>query len=214
MSLRLPAAVFAWSTWAAFAVFAFVALAPVGRAAAAPAQWIQDHLVLDASLVAGWRSGWQDVERSGFQALVGGGELNVGLGFSGGFYGILAGARVLAGTSPSADLGYPSLPYLEATGQLGAQVRVAEWVRLQGGVSLGRAWRGLGEEGPSPAGDALLLVCGGFLRMGVDWWPRDAQFLRALSLWLRLDLDGHPAASVASFPSTTLALALGLGIRL
>jgi hypothetical protein len=204
MILRLPAAL--------PAILVLVLLGPVGRVAAAPAQWIQDHLVVDASVVAGWRSGWQDVERSGFQALLGGGELNVGLGFSGGLYGVLAGVRVLAGSSPSADLGYPSLLYLETTGQLGAQVRVAEWVRLQGGISLGQAWRGLGEEADPARG--VLLVCGGFLRMGVDWWPRDAQFLRALSLWLRLDLDGHPAAAAASFPSTTVALALGLGIRL
>ena len=68
------------------------------------------------------------------------------------------------------------------------------------------------EDGP---GAGLAIFAGGFLRCGVDWLPRqNATLLRALSLWVRLDITGHPRDDSATLPRTTLSLALGLGLRL
>ena len=75
--------------------------------------------------------------------------------------------------------------------------------------------------GTGPAGGApqdaqgLSLLAGGFLRCGVDWLPRqNATLLRALSLWLRLDLTGHPLDESGALPRSSMALGLGLGLRL
>lgn len=185
------------------------AAAPEGRAA----RWLIDHLVVESAGILGWRAGWVGPQHTGFQAIGGGGEVNLGLEFGGG-YAVIAGGRAFAGRS-SSDAGEESSePYLEASGHLGAQVRIADWVRLGAGASLGRIWRG-------PAGGAaqdaqgLSLLAGGFLRCGVDWLPRqNATLLRALSLWLRLDLTGHPLDESGALPRSSMALSLGLGLRL
>jgi hypothetical protein len=199
-----------------------LALGPRPAAAAAPetgaARWLLDHLAVDSAGIVGWRAGWVDAQHDGFLAIGGGGEVNLGLEFGGG-YAVLAGGRAFTGVSSGADAGAGTLSYLEASGHIGAQVRIADWVRLGAGGSVGRIWRGAspGAGGGPGEGfqDGVSLLAGGFLRCGVDWLPRqNATLLRALSLWLRLDLTGHPRDDGQTLPRSSMALGLGLGLRL
>ncbi|MCS6912395.1 MAG: hypothetical protein RMK29_07820 [Myxococcales bacterium] len=191
-------------------------LLPWPAHAAPPSRWVLDHLLVDVGAQVGWRAGWVDPQHDGFSALGAGGEVNMGLEFGGG-YGVVAGARAMYGTSSGQDAGVSSLPYLEASAQLGGQLRLSDLVRIGAGVSMGRIWRGTppGPAGPEPVPPAgVSLLAGGFLRCGVDWLPRStATLLRALSLWLRLDLSGHPPDRGA-LPRSTMALSLSLGLRL
>lgn len=179
-------------------------------ALAKPTRWIQDHLALDAAGAFGWRAGWNDELRGGFQALYGGGELTCGLEF--GSYAVIAGGRVLGGTSNGAD-DPPAgrLSYLEASGQLGGQLMLSEHIRVELGAMAGRIFLCC-----SAAADygKLALLAGGFLRFGVDFLPRDAPLLRALRLWLRLDLASHPIDSTAILPRASMALSVSLGLHL
>jgi hypothetical protein len=187
-------------------------LAP-GRALAEPLPWLRDHLAVDAEAVAALRWAFTTGSHSGFSMFGGGGEINLGLEFGGG-YAVLAGARVLSGAASNPD-GLALQPtsylnFLETTGQLGVQIELTDWVRAELGASVGQLSRCcvMG----SAAYDSM--VAGGYLRFGVDWWPREGLLLRAFSLWLRIDADGHPRDDSGTMPSATLALALGLGIRL
>lgn len=183
-------------------------------ATAAPRRWLQEHLLVDTAAVMAWRASWEDPQRTGFQSVLGGGEVNLGLEFADGFTGVLLGTRVLAGTGSGKALGQDQVSYLEATGQLGAQLRIASWVRLQAGVAAGRMWLAV-REGLPPELEGPVVVAGGFLRLGADWLPRDnATLLRAFSLWLRVDLDGHPVDATGTMPRSSTALALSLGLRL
>ncbi len=199
------------------ALLVLLALAVPARAEPLQRRWILDHLSADAAVVAGWRSAWTNGQHSGFSLLGGGGEVNLGLEFPGG-YAVLAGARVLAGASSApggamapAATQPTDLSFLEATGQIGGQIGITDWVRIELGASAGRLWRCCT---PGLSNDNLSLVAGGFLRFGVDWWPREGLLFHGLSLWLRLDVDGHPHDQTGTLPSLSMSLALSLGIRL
>ena len=190
------------------------------RGVTPPKNWLRDHLSADLAAVVGWRSAWVNGPHSGFNLLGGGGELNLGLEFSGG-YSVHAGARVLSGAASAPSglglSGADNLSFLEATGQLGGQIELTDWVRVELGASAGRIWRCCATP-PAVVTpltyDALSLVAGGYLRLGVDWLPREGLLIHALSLWLRLDVDGHPRDETDTLPSVSMALALSVGIRL
>ncbi len=205
-------------------------LAPAGiRAAPAPVKvdigWLGQHLSVEAAAVGGWRAGWEDSQHGGFQALLGGTEVNAGLEFASGFVGVIAGARALGGrTVETAALPPGGAPApapqtcVEATGHLGVQLRVFEGIRVLAGASVGRLWLWDDARAPDPGSPALL--AGGFLRLGVDWLTREGGLVRALSMWLRIDMDGHvlqsvpPPAQQPNLPTSSLSLAAGFGLRL
>jgi len=60
--------------------------------------------------------------------------------------------------------------------------------------------------------DAVIL--GGLLRIGIDFYPRQSNVLKALSLWLRIDIDGHPGSSESLLPTTSLSMSGSFGFRL
>lgn len=176
--------------------------------AAEPNRWLADHLALDGAAVASFRVALGDDRNPGFQTLGGGGELNLGLEFDSGF-GFLLGGRALR--LPNFAHGATD-SFTEASGHLSAQFRLSDWVRMGLGASVGRFWRCCGDS-ESPLATSLL--AGGFLRIGVDFLPRNANLFRALGLWLRIDLDGHPQADSRSvLPTMSMAMTLGLGLRL
>jgi hypothetical protein len=183
-------------------------LADTPASAAEPNRWLADHLALDGAAVASFRVALGDDRNPGFQTLGGGGELNLGLEFDSGF-GFLLGGRALR--LPNFAHGATD-SFMEASGHLSAQFRLSDWVRMGLGASVGRFWRCCGDS-ESPLASSLL--AGGFLRIGVDFLPRNANLFRALGLWLRIDLDGHPLADSRSvLPTMSMAMTLGLGFRL
>ncbi|MSP63512.1 MAG: hypothetical protein EXR72_24845 [Myxococcales bacterium] len=143
----------------------------------------------------GWRTSiGQDAQAPGFDAITGGADVLLGLDV-GGSVGILLGGRIRGGTVSGAS-------YLEAAGDIGAQIRVGERVRLRAGFDAGRAfidWR------------KRALVVGGWTSLGFDLLTYAGGRV-AMSLTIRLDIGAFPGAA-APFPSGTLALCAGLGWR-
>jgi hypothetical protein len=176
--------------------------------AAESERFVAEHLAFEVAGVVAWRSAWADERNPGFQLAGGGPEVNIGLEFDNGL-GVLLGGRALFSRHLGAD---PALEgtFAEAVGQLIGILRISDWVRLGLGGEAGRLWQCCGSD--SPANAALLF--GGFLRVGVDFLPRTT-LPRALSLWLRLGIDGHRLAdSQSQLPSASMNLAVGLGLRL
>lgn len=181
-------------------------------------RWLLDHLITDMALTGAWRASFADDARAGFLAQTVGAELSLGLEFGDG-YAVVGGARALAGTSNTTSSPESRAIYLETLGHLGFQFRVTSLLRLGVGASSGllRRWPQLvaasGERSTGEAQDAVLV--GGYLRAAVDFLPRpSAVVLRALSLFLRMDVNGAVADPTDSLPHTSLALSLGLGLRL
>ena len=176
-------------------------------------RWLVEHLITDVAVTGGWRASWADDARAGFLAQALGLEVALGLEFGDG-YAVVGGARVLAGTSNTTSGPEARAVSLEALGHLGFQLRVTGLLRLGLGAETGllRRWPQLnGTTGA--AQDALLL--GGYLRAGVDFLPRpNAVLLRALTLFLRLDIAGPVDDPSDTLPRTSLGLCLGLGFRL
>jgi len=193
---------------AAFLLAALLVLVP-GRASAGPAgRWFLEHLALDVAAVTAWRVAWADERNPGFNMIGGGAELHFGLEFDSGI-GFLMGTRAVFGPNRSTAEGQP---YGDVTGQAMVLFRVTDWVRVAAGASGGRLWQCCGSEVVDPRTDAAIL--GGLLRIGVDYYPRQSNILKALSLWLRIDIDGHPGSSESLLPSTSLSVAGSFGIRL
>jgi hypothetical protein len=183
-------------------------LAP-GVATAAPTHWLADHIAFDISAITGWRAAWADERNPGFQILGGGGEVNLGLEFDSGI-GFLVGGRALFG--PTVGIGGGEL-YADVTGHLMAQLRVADWVRVGLGASVGRLWNCCDSSLDLPQTSTIL--AGGFARVGFDWLSPNANLVRALTFWLRLGIDGHPyTGSDSLLPSTSMNLTVSLGLRL
>ena len=84
-----------WRSLVLCAVVAGPVLLPA-PALAARGRWIKEHLALDAAAIVGWRAGWVDDQHPGFQAVGGGGEVNLGLDIDSGF-SLLGGGRVWSG---------------------------------------------------------------------------------------------------------------------
>ena len=178
-------------------------------AAEPPKNWLADHIALDISAITGWRAAWADERNPGFQILGGGGEVNLGLEFDSGF-GFLLGGRALFG--PTIGIGGGDL-YADATGHLMLQLRVADWVRLGLGASVGRLWRCCDSMVDTPETSAIL--AGGFARVGIDWLSNTSNLVRALSFWLRLGIDAHPnTGSDSLLPTSSMNLSVSLGLRL
>jgi hypothetical protein len=172
-----------------------IVLAATGTAHAGPAaHWVRDHALVEWTVgTAGWRSGIDpDSRQPGFDAVGGGGELLAGLEIGSGV-GLIASGRVLAATR-GGDL------YVEGLGGLGLHLRVNERVRLRFGAAGGRA---------TLRDDAGVLV-GGFAATSIDVVSFGGRL--ALALAARLDIDGLVGKSTL-LPDSSLALALGLGIR-
>jgi hypothetical protein len=177
-------------------------------ASAAPAAWLADHIAFDISAIGGWRAAWADDRNPGYQILAGGGEVNLGLEFDNGF-GFLLGGRVLFGPTVGPE---GSNLYADATGQLMAQLRVAD-VRIALGASVGRLFRCCTSDVDTPQTSSVL--AGGFVRLGFDWLSRNATLPRALGFWLRIGIDGHPdTGSDSLLPNTSMNLMIGWGLRL
>lgn len=190
-----------------------VGASPRTAEAGPAANWLAEHRQIEVAGNAGWRASWADERNPGFQFYGGGPELNVGLEFDNGF-GFLIGGRAMFGGANSDS---PSLrPVLsEAGGQVMAQLRVSDWVRVGLGASAGRFFRCCDAAGSEPVPAAEALLFGGFARVGIDFYPRSAPVLRALSIWMRIQIDGHRAAVEETLhPDVSLNLGIGLGLRL
>jgi hypothetical protein len=195
--------------WAWLCGLWLLLVASTALAAPPPPSWLADHIAFDIAGVTGWRAAWADERNPGFQILGGGGEVNLGLEFDSGL-GVLVGSRVLFGSTLGA---VGEELYADASGQLIGQLRVADWVRLGLGVSVGRLWRCCSSDLDMP--QTSTLVAGGFARVGFDWLSRSATLVRALSFWLRLGVDGHPNnGSDSLLPTSSMNLTLSLGFRL
>lgn len=193
-------------------LFAGLLLAQLGDEGSAAAKqdglWLAEHLALDASGVATWRVAWAEEKNPGFHFLGGGGEFNIGLEFDSGF-GFLLGTRAVFGKNLGTSGG---LLFADVTGQAIGHFRLNDWVRVGLGASVGRFFECCGSE---PREDTSSLLAGGFLRIGMDYLPRDSGLVRGLSLWLRIGVDGHPGSPVDSrLPATSMNIALSTGFRL
>jgi hypothetical protein len=177
-------------------------------AAKQDSQWLAEHLAFDVSGAAGWRVAWAENKNPGFHFIGGGGEVNIGLEFDSGF-GFLLGTRVLFGRNLGPSGG---LVFADLTGQVMGQFRLNDWVRIGLGASGGRFFECCGSE-VTP--DRVSALAGGFLRIGIDYLPRNTGLPRGLSLWLRIGVDGHPGSTVDSrLPATSMNIGLGSGVRL
>ncbi len=164
-----------------------------------PATAAADRLLgLTAELTggAGWRTSLgADARAPGFDAITGGVDALVGLEF-GGSAAVIVGGRLHGGTSGGAR-------YLEAAGDLGAQLRLGERVRLRAGFSGGEGWI------PSHASSATML--GGWLAVSIDVLQLAAGNM-ALTFMARLDVGGFLGAG-PDFAIGTMALCGGFGLR-
>jgi hypothetical protein len=158
-------------------------------------RWVRERGTLEWVIGAGsWRTSLgADPRVPGFDAIVGGGEILLGLDVYSGL-GIIIDGRFLGGVERGAR-------YLEGLGGLGLQLRVNDWVRLRAGAAAGQALM--------PEDTAVLV--GGFLACSIDLFalgPTRAAF----TLSVRLDIDAMIGAA-KTLPDQSLALALGLGLR-
>jgi hypothetical protein len=200
------------STFAAivFVVFWELCFSIRGAQAIEAKRFLADHLTLELAAVGSWRSSWAEERNPGFHVGGGGAELNFGLELDNGF-GVLIGGRALFGRHIGQDEQLSGL-FTEASGQAIAQLRVSDWVRVGLGATGGRLWRCCGPEVESPPTSELLF--GGFLRVSVDYLPRTS-LPRALSIWLRLGIDGsRPDDALSLLPAVSMNMAVGMGIRL
>ncbi|MBL8632246.1 MAG: hypothetical protein JNM40_03415 [Myxococcales bacterium] len=193
-----------WGLMLALAIW----LLPAQASAGPRSRWFLEHLALDVAGVTAWRVAWADERNPGFNMIGGGAELHFGLEFDSGV-GFLLGTRALFGPSSSVVEGQP---FGDVTGQALLLFRVTDWVRVAAGASGGRLWACCGSDAVDPRASAAIL--GGLLRIGVDFYPRQSNALKAISLWLRIDIDGHPGQSESLLPSTSLSMAGSFGIRI
>jgi hypothetical protein len=159
------------------------------------AAWLRERFDVEWVVAAGGLRAAvaNDPRAPGFNAVAGGGEIILGFDVGAGL-AIVADGRVLAG-----EAGGPAA-FFEALGGLALQLRVGR-ARLRAGSSAGQArWQG----------DTALLV-GGFLASSIDVIPLGGGRL-STTVSLRLDVDGS-FGTLERFPNTTMAIALGLGVR-
>lgn len=177
--------------------------------AAEAGRFLAEHLAFEVAGVGAWRGSWADERSPGFHIAGGGGELNIGLEFDNGL-GFLIGGRALFEAHLGADT-QQDVTYTDVVGQVIGILRISDWVRVGLGANVGRLWPCCSLDG-TPAQSSL--VAGGFLRVGVDFLPRTS-LPRALSLWLRLGIDGHrPDDVMTVHPDVSMSLAVGVGMRL
>lgn len=173
-------------------VVALLLLPGVARAQAA---WLRDRLDVEWVVgTGGWRTAaGQDLRAPGFDALAGGGEIVLGLDVGAGL-AVVGDGRVLAGEADGSQV------YFEGLGGLALQLRLGR-ARLRAGPAAGQMrWRG----------DASTLI-GGFVGASIDLFPLGAGRL-STTISIRMDLDGD-TGTLAVLPDTSVAFALGVGVR-
>ncbi len=150
--------------------------------------------IIELTAGPSWRVAFgQDARAPGFDAVTGGADLATGIEI-GNTVGVLAGGRIRAGRASGES-------YLEASGDLAAQLRVGDRLRLRLGVNAGRAWLA---DGNSP-------LVGGFAAFAIDLFSF-ARGRLAATLVIRLDGDAFTAAD-PRFPDGSIALCGSLGGR-
>ncbi len=179
----------------ALAIFALLlSIASFARADKSAKNWLRDHLDAELNGTLGWRSGLGLDERApGFETLIGGGELMIGLEIVGPV-GVFADGRFVAG-------GEGTNLYLEGLGGIGLQLRVARLLHIQLGPTVGQAFY--------KHDDALLV--GGMLAAGIRLFSLGRGRI-STAVNLRFDVDGNLGAR-AALPDQSMSLALGIGIQ-
>ena len=184
----------------AVALALVVALVSVGTASADEhgARWLKERTSFEwVTAAGGWRTSIgpsADLRAPGFDALGGGTELVVGLD-AWGPLGVIVSGRFLGGLVAGKE-------FLEGEGAAGLQLRASDRVRVRAGAAVGQL-RG----GPDSA-----LLAGGFVGGSIELFALGGGRL-AVALTARLDVDALVGAT-ASLPSSSLALTLGLGLRI
>ena len=144
-----------------------------------------------------------DTRAPGFSIQGGGVDALIGLEIRG-VAGLLGGARVRSARGTRAN-------YLAFAGDLAAQLRVAERVRLRLGASLGRAFVDPDPSATIAQSRSTATLAGGFLATTFDMRTlANGRF--ALVFHIQLDLDTY-LTSTTDFPDLALALSCGLGAR-
>jgi hypothetical protein len=164
-----------------------------GAAHAEPSgHWFRDHALAEWMVgTGGWRTAiGVDTRAPGFDALSGGSEILLGVEIGAGV-GVVTSGRVTAGSG-----------YLEGLASLGVQLRVNDWVRLRAGAAAGQLTL---DKQAAP-------LIGGFLAASIDLFALGGGRL-ATALCLRFDVDGLVADSATTLPDSSIALAIGLGLR-
>jgi hypothetical protein len=171
------------------------------RAAADSGRFLRERFTLEWMAAAGgWRvSLGSDLRAPGAEALGGGTEVVLALDVYGPI-GIAVDGRFLGGLAkdPVTD-GYQQR-FFEGLAGLALQLHITEQVRLRGGAAAGQL----------QSGDGTAVLVGGWLAVSIDLFAIGGRLSFALSLRLDADavLDAPP-----DLPTSSLALALGLGIR-
>jgi hypothetical protein len=173
---------------------ALVLLSGVARAETRGARWVRDRLNADwLAAVGGWRTSLGvDLRAPGYQALGGGTEAAIGLDFFGPLGFVLDG-RFLGGLGNG-------VKYLEGLGGVAFQLHLSETVKLRLGPAAGTL----------VAGDLSGVLVGGWLSAVIDLFAIGGHVSIVFSA--RLDVDAVLDAP-QSLPDSSLALAIGLGIR-
>jgi hypothetical protein len=185
------------ATFFAFSLFA--ALSPPAAADTHGTRWLKERVSLEWMVGAGaWRTAFSiDSRVPGFDTVMGGGELTLGLEFYGGL-GVVLSGRFLGGQrSHASDSGR----YLEGMGSIGLQLRISETVRLRAGAAAGQAL--------TPDENATLV--GGWIGASFDLFALGGGRL-SMALSVRLDADAL-LDTKKILPDQTMGLALGIGIR-
>jgi hypothetical protein len=164
--------------------------------AATPARALDVRLSAEVTGGPGWRvAAGQDPRAPGFNAVTGGADALVGIAL-GNIAGVVVGGRVRGGTEGDDS-------YLEAAGDLGAQLHIGDRVRARIGGSAGRAWI---------HGSAITApMVGGWTALSFDLVSLSNGRV-AVALSIRLDIGAFPGGG-QRFPEATIELAGGLGGR-
>ena len=179
----------------------FGALSASARADTHGSRWLKERGSVEWMIGAGaWRTAFSiDSRVPGFDSVMGGGELTIGLEFYAGL-GVIASGRFLGGQRSHADASDGGR-YLEGMGSLGLQLRVSETVRLRAGAAAGQAL--------TPSENATLV--GGFIGASFDLFALGGGRL-SMALSVRLDADAL-LGTQKILPDQTMGLSLGIGIR-
>jgi hypothetical protein len=205
-----PGSALSWVLGGLIALVLSLVSVETKAAGAEAGRYLAEHLAFELAGVGSWRASWADNRNPGFQIAGGGAEMNLGMEFDNGL-GFLIGTRALFQSHLGADQDLDGT-YAEVLGQALGQLRITDWVRVGLGANAGRLWRCCSADVMSSATSSLLF--GGFLRVGVDFLPLSG-LPRALTLWLRVGVDGHLTEDPSSLlPTVSMNMALGLGMRL
>jgi hypothetical protein len=171
------------------------------RAAADSGRFLRERFTFEwIAAAGGWRTALgSDLRAPGAEALGGGTEVMFALDFYGPL-GVAFDGRFLGGLAKPASSDAYEQRFFEGLGGVGLQLHVSETVRLRAGAAAGQLI----------TGDLTGVLVGGWLAASIDLFAIGGRLSMALSV--RLDADAVLDAPV-ELPSSSLALAAGLGIR-